>query len=152
MLAVGFGRAAWLQPSADQPDLPSGPVSFQFVSSRAESHLYYPGAQVVAPFGGPERRGSEGAGAAFAGAVLASSDPPPRIYAWYRGWLLGHGWTTAEFTLADTQRSLEGYARGPREKFYVAMNDPASLQRSVGQAIPTDATVFEIRYLIAPAQ
>ncbi len=97
---------------------------------------------------------ADGTSSAFAGAVLASNDPPEKIYAWYDAWLKKHGWYNDDNRFGgrvSTQTSLKGYSRGnKREGFYVAMNDPDSLQRTLGKTVPADKTVFEFQYRINP--
>jgi len=83
--------------------------------------------------------------------VLDSSAQPGAIYAWYRDWMLGHGWTPFQPLRAGTQRSVEGYQRGDRERFNVAMDDPTSLSRALGRTLPAGVTVFEVRYIVFPS-
>lgn len=133
----------------DENNLPTRFVSYEFVSSRTEARLYYPGSQEYHRFGEDSAR----AGYAQAGAILFSKDPPEKIYAWYRQWFTTHGWHYDEYAFggtATTQTSLEGYRRGEREKFYVAMNDKDSLGWVLGKKNSSDGTVFEIRYFINP--
>lgn len=134
----------------DQNSLPTRFVSYEFVSSRTEAKLYYPGSSVFTDFGESSTR----AGYAHAGAVLTSKDSQEQIYSWYRDWLLAHGWHYDRYAfvgLADTQTSLQGYVRGEREKFYVAMDEAENLGWTLGKKVPTDATVFEVDYFINPA-
>ncbi len=123
-----------------------------FVRSRPEGVLTYPGAETVWPFWGGERSNfpDSGTTSAFAGAVLASPDSPDQIYAWYRQWLTARGWTSTPFLRASGQPSIQGYARGPRERFSVAMDDPQSITRTLGRSVPANRTIFEYRYMIAP--
>ena len=137
----------------DSAGLPLGMVSIDFVKSRPEAQLHYPGAEVFSIFGGPEEnRPFQKNSTAFYGAVLISSDSPEQIYQWYKDWMLTHGWQPHEYFRATTQTSLEGFAKGGREEFYVAMNDPELLEGTLGRKLPENAhTVFEIAYFIVPA-
>lgn len=137
----------------DSDGLPVGTVSYDFVKSRPEAHLYYPGSKVFSPFGGAEERHLFGKNSsAFVGAVLTSTDSPKQIYQWYKDWMLSHGWQLSVFLRATGQTSIEGYARGSRERFYVAMEDTELLGGVLGRQVPQDeGTVFEIRYMIFPA-
>lgn len=141
-----------VSPSAsDEP--PSGIVSYEEIRSHPEATLYYPESKVFSLFGGPEeRRPFQSNSSAFAGAILISKDSPEQIYQWYKDWMFSHGWQPHAFPRAGTQTSLQGYARGDRERFYVAMNDPESLAGTLGRQVPQDeGTVFEISYVIFPA-
>lgn len=143
----------WQETAYDQAGLPTRYISYQFVSSRAESHLYYPNSNVFSLFGQPERITLGSSSVAFSGAILTTNDQPAIIDQWYSVWLLAHGWQrndNAIHGLADTQTSMESYSRGSRELFYVAMDDPSTLGKSRGKKIPIDSTVFEIRYIIKP--
>lgn len=89
---------------------------------------------------------------AFAGAILISKDSPEQIYQWYKDWLLTHGWQPAQVAMATGEASIEGYARGSRERFDVAMEDPELLGGVLGRHVPQDeGTVFEISYMIFPS-
>ena len=155
ILIAAFGIwFVWFRPTYDAESLPIGPVSYKFISSRPEAKLYYPNSTVFSPFGGPQER-REGISSAQAGAILISNDPPEKIYAWYRNWLLARGWNVDKNAFAgtlDTQLSLEGYSKGRRKRqaFYVAMNDTKRLGGTLGRKIPANVTVFEFRYYINP--
>jgi hypothetical protein len=116
--------------------------------------LFYPGSQVLFPFGGGEQKDAiEGVvNAAFAGAVLRVDAPSDTIYSWYNSWMTSHGWHSSPALRATTQLSIVGYGRGARERFTVAMDNPTTLARTVGHSIPSGAgTVYEISYMILPA-
>lgn len=159
---VGSSLGACARPSTsaaptdsalDSTGLPVGPVSETFVRSRPEAQLVYPGSQTVWPFWNGELSNypDSGKSSAFAGAVLASTDSADQIYAWYQSWLTGHGWTTTPFLRAAGQPSIQGYKRGDRELFSVAMDDPTAISRTIGQPVPADRNIFEFRYMIEPA-
>lgn len=138
----------------DENGLPTNSVSYEFVSSRPEARLYYPNAKVFSEFGQSEKRANfiVSPSGAYAGAVMISSDPPEKIYQWYKDWLLTHGWRSDKHAfsgLLSTQKSLEGYSRGNRETLYIAMNDPKQLGWTLGKEVPKDKTVFEISYFIS---
>jgi hypothetical protein len=126
----------------------------QQVKAHPEASLYYPGAQVVWPFGGGEERNviDGGVNGAFAGAILRTNVSSESIYAWYKNWMAAHGWQSSPTIRATTQISVEGYARGDRERFSIAIDDPAELGRTLGRPIPAGpGTVYEISYMILPA-
>lgn len=134
-------------------EFPSGAVSYEFVKSRPESQLFYPGAEVFHQFGGSEAGNiiTGPTSSAFAGAILTTNDSSGQIYQWYREQLLPSEWKPTDFLLADTQLSIQGYERGNREKFYVAINEPSRLSRTLGRLVPAGVTVFEFRYHIVPS-
>jgi len=129
------------------------PVSYQQVSGHAEAHLFYPGSAVVSRFGGAEYRHplAGNVDPAFAGAILASAAKPEQMYLWYQLWLLKHGWRSVAVPNVTTWLSREGYARGTRELFVVAMDNPRLLGETVGKRLPTGQTIYEISYSISPA-
>src|SRR3989440_4670061 len=150
-LAMGVANRCSIFGGCGPAGIPSGLLSYRQVKARAEAQLYYPGAQVLLPFGGGEDRNAvEGVvNAAFAGAVLRVNAPSQSIYRWYQDWMTSHGWKSSPTIRATTQLSIEGYARGQRERFSVAMDDASQLGQPLGQQIPPgQGTVFEIRYMI----
>jgi len=152
-LAMGVANRCSIFGGCGPAGIPSGLVSYRQVKARAEAQLYYPGAQVLLPFGGGEDRNAvEGVvNAAFAGAVLRVNAPSQSIYRWYQDWMASHGWKSSPTIRATTQLSIEGYARGQRERFSVAMDDASGLGQTLGQEIPPgQGTIFEIRYMILP--
>jgi len=151
--AMGVANRCSIFGGCDPGGIPSDPVSYQQVKAHAEAQLYYPGAQVLLPFGGGEDKNAiEGVvNAAFVGAVLRVNAPSQSIYRWYQDWMTSHGWKSSPTIRATTQLSIEGYARGQRERFSVAMDDASQLGQPLGQQIPPgQGTIFEIRYMILP--
>ena len=135
----------------DPQGIPNPLVSYEFVSSRPESKLYYPNGKIFSRFGQPQRRVNEGLGVAFIGAVMTSYDPAERIYQWYSDWLIAHGWQRnekKEAIMASGWISVKKYIKGERELFEVAMNDPKQLEWTLGKQIPKNKTVFEFSYMI----
>ncbi len=152
-----LGSAWWVVRNTgnDSAGLPNGPVSYAQVTAHPEAHLYYPGSRVFSPFGGPERNyltidGREH-DPAFAGAVLTSDATPAQIYLWYQLWLLKHGWLSHGYVGSTNWKSWEGYARGTREEFIVAMDYPNQVGETLGRTVPPARTVYEIRYTILAA-
>jgi hypothetical protein len=138
----------------DSATLPVGPVSYQFVSSRPEAHLVYPGAQLAQNLGGGEQGNpiEGGSSSAFAGAILTTPDSPRDIYGWYRAQLESRHYHPYDILSSPVWISEQGYERGPRERVIVALDDPAALAKVLGHAIPKGNTVFEVRYMIFPAK
>ncbi len=163
VLIMGITATIWLlqfRVTYDQYGIPSRPVSYEFISSKPEAKLFYPTGTVVQPFGDGQKKSlysKSGYGVAFAGAVMSSTDSPEQIYAWYRDWLLSHGWTLFDDdfkTLVDTQTSKQAYTKNnldwgdSRETFYVAMNDPKVISEAIGKKVPASTTIFEFEYAI----
>jgi hypothetical protein len=134
----------------DAEGFPTCPVTYAQVSSHEESHLYYPGSTVFSPFGSREVGGLEGKESAFAGAVLTTTAPPDTVMQWYAHWASSHGWTAYAAPRLSNQTTTNGYYRGKRENFIVAIDDPAALGRVLGRSVPTDVTVYEVSYSIHP--
>jgi len=136
----------------DRAGLPTGPVSYNAVNRHVEAHLYYPGSTAVSRFGSAEYHHSLSGhnDAAFAGAILTSAASPERIYLWYQRWALKHRWYSHDFISLSTQRSTEGFVRGTRETFIIAIDDPKILGETTGGKIPQARTVYEISYSILP--
>jgi hypothetical protein len=153
-LAIGLGSAPRPTPRAgvDGDGLPLGPVTYKDVGAHPEATLYYPGAEVVLVTGGDERTYMiTSRSAAHAGAILASQDTADQIYAWYRQWLTAHGWSSCDIVRAVHQVSAQGYCRGHREHFSVAVDNRRFLEETLGQIVPDTNTIFETNYFIAPA-
>lgn len=150
---IGFAVKAVVSSSSgtSQNGLPNSPVSYQAVSSRPPAHLLYPGAQTLRLIGaGESRYPSEGVtNSAFAGALLMTPDPPSQVYTWYRNHLTADGWKTYQLAaLLSTQISAQGYQRGSREYFVVAIDDPRQLSAVLGNQVQAGATIVEFRYTI----
>lgn len=136
----------------DADGLPLGPVTYKEVSAHPEATLYYPGATVLSLRGSDERTYMiTNRSAAFAGAVLSTTDSADQVYAWYQHWLTAHGWSACEVVRTLDQISVQGYCRGHREHFTIAVDNPQFLRPSPGQASTAAVTTFETAYLIAPA-
>jgi hypothetical protein len=153
-LVLGLSSVSTATPRAglDGDGLPLGPVTYQDVSAHPEAALYYPGAKVVAVRGGDERTYMiEWRNSAHAGAVLASQDTADQIYAWYRQRLTAHGWSSCDIARTVDEISAQGYCRGHREHFSVAVDTRLFREEMLGQTLPDANTIFETNYLIAPA-
>jgi hypothetical protein len=127
-------------------------VSYDFVKSRAESHLYYPGSRVITTMGGSEDTNPLQPNPAFAGAILTTTDTADTVNVWYRRKLTAESppWQPYDIPSLTTQISAQGYRRGSRERFSVGIDDPKLLAETLGRQVPTGGTVFEIDLLIFP--
>ncbi len=154
LLIAGCGSSSSGSGKRDTQGLPLGLVSYQEVKSHPEATLYYPGSEVVRVIGSGEVRNyiEGGSNSAFAGAILRTDDTPERVYAWYRAWVVDHGWQTNEVSGASPWLSAQGYQRGSRERFLVAIDNPVVLSQVLGSQVPTSGTLFETRYTIIAAR
>lgn len=135
-------------PAVDQYGIPTSHVTYEWVHARPEGTLYIPGSKVFHKFG----HSMDGYSTATSGAILTLDAPPDTIYQWYDAWLKGHDWECNAATrggldtwITSKQCKKKGSAR---EIFVVAMDNPDSLSGTVGEAVPKDVTVFEIRYMV----
>ncbi|MDQ6899761.1 MAG: hypothetical protein M3072_09660 [Candidatus Dormibacteraeota bacterium] len=139
----------------DSERLPLGPVSYQFVNSRSPAHLVYPNAQTLRVIDqGESRYPAEGiTNSAFAGAILLTQDSPAEVYSWYQAHLQADRWKPFQLAaLLSTQLSAQGYQRGAREAFVVAMNDPKQLSGVIGKQLPSGGTLFEYSYSVTASR
>jgi hypothetical protein len=150
-IVIGIIGYIWFQNNTQ--GIPTGNVSYDFVSSRPEGKLYYPNGKTYHLFGfGQSTIKDGGTLPANAGAVMTSNDPPEKIYKWYIDWLIAHGWHNDAHMVSGlpikVQISRISCSRGQRETFYVAMDDPKKLGMTLGVKFPSNITVFEFRYVI----
>jgi hypothetical protein len=156
VVVVVLGSAAWarLQP-ADTTWPPKGPVTAQAAAARPEGHLFYPGAKLNGQLGSDESTSGFGQGSGYAGAILLSSDSSSQVRAWYKDWLLGHGWRLMYSGGGDNGIALakDQYRRGPgagREGFILYIDDPAQLAATVSGSPVRANTVIETTYMVTP--
>ena len=159
-LALGLGIAACGSNGPASPRCPTDSaglltckLTYKDLTTHAEATLYYPGARILRHTGGDEQSGGvEGEpSSAFAGAIMATADSPQQVYAWYATYLQAHGWSPARVGTTEAWLSVQGYKRGTREHFDVAIDNPAVLGRLINQQLPSAQTVMEFSYLVAPA-
>jgi hypothetical protein len=151
-VALSSIRTATPRAGLDGEGLPLGPVTDKDVRARAEATLYYPGAEVVLVTSGDESTYMiRSRISAHAGAILASQDTADQIYAWYRQWLIAQRWSSCDIVSTLDQVSAQGYCRGHREHFSVAVDNRRFLEKTLGQTLPDANTIFETTYLITPA-
>lgn len=135
----------------DANGIPNGSLTWQFVQSRAEGSLVYPGATRLRNIAwNTNQAGSPGA---TFGGIFVTDASTAGIYGWYATWLDAHAWALYRDNPiggASTWRSSKNYARNHREVFTVAIDNPNTLSGVIGQAIPTNATVYEATYSIFP--
>jgi hypothetical protein len=153
--AVWFAAKGIIGQRFDGDGLPTDPVSYQFVNSRAPAHLVYPNAQTLRVIGAGESHypAERVTNSAFSGAVLATHDSPAKVYAWYLDRLTANRWSRYQlFALLSTELSAQGYKRGTRELFVIAIDDPRRLSAAIGTQLPDGVTVFEYTYTITASR
>ncbi len=137
--------------SADSSGLPTGFITWEFVKSRPEGRLVYPGAAKL--HGIAWNTNQAGSPSAAYGGVYVTDATPAEIYAWYGRWLDSCGWALYANRAkggATVWLSNKNYVRNEREVFTVAIDNPRRLTQVLGRPIPGSETVFEYRYDIYP--
>lgn len=151
-------------PSRDEPlvlgadGFPTGKVTWEFVSSKEEAELDYPNAETYIRLGSGQvpQDNITGWSIAFGGAILTSSSTPDEIYAWYRDWLLVHGWKEdpgAIIANVSGELSHQSYSRNggklkAREVFNITMWRPEAIASVLGMQKTSAPTIFEYRYSV----
>ncbi len=131
----------------DEP--PAGIVSWQYMKSRPESGLMYPGAAKLRGISWSTNQA--GSPDASYGGVLHTAASAAQVYAFYEDWLFAHGWVLYRDRPrggATVWLSNRGYVRHPREMFGVAIDNPQLLRNTLGGVSPVEGTVFEYCYSI----
>ena len=152
LFAVRTGGGGGPSPASPAScSLPTGAVAYEALQCHPEARLFYPGARIYQRLGASQTNNpSSGTNPAFSGAILISSDPVSKIYAWYDTWLKAHGWYRFPLNGAG-YLSSHGYARTPdREAFDVDIDNPAQLSATLGHQVPAGGTIFEVTYLVFP--
>lgn len=151
------GVAIWimsgqLSPSQDKNGLPTARVSLRDVNSHPEAHLYFPASREFSRFGASDTmQASSKPDVAYAGGIATTGANASALYLWYQRWMLAHGWRSHDYVGSTTWTSHEGFARGTREEFIVAVDDPRLLGGTINRRLPKARTVYEITYAILPA-
>jgi hypothetical protein len=127
-------------------------VTYKEVAARPEGHLVYPNSKLWYPLGSDENTSGFNSSQGKAGAMLLSEDSTDQIYAWYRDWLLAAGWhlTYSGPGTTGAWKTCDKYRRGSRERFTVAVDDPALLGVLLGGKVPKARDILEVRYTIVP--
>ena len=113
----------------------------------AEAQLQYPGSSLVvdsfdskqSTAGGPmESRG-------VYKTTLATEGDAAQVVAWYRDWLVGHGWQLSPSTATNADSS-QAYVRAS-EHFRLTVADPATVAPILAMPIPAGTkTIYEVEY------
>lgn len=125
-------------------------VSYQEVSSHPEATLIYPGSKIVGKRGSSqepiETFGNKNP--AHAGIDAVTSETTQQIYDFYHQWMIAHGWTPYDIGRTSGQLSTQGYQRGTRESFGVAIDDP-TWHKTIASKYP-GKTFYETLYILSP--
>jgi hypothetical protein len=151
VLVAGVWGRHRLQPT-DTTWPPKGPVTYKAAAARPEGHLIYPGAKLWQHLGHDEITSGFGQGPGYAGAILLSEDPATAVRAWYKEWLLAHGYRVVWSGGGDNGVALtkDQYQRGFRDRFILYIDDPAKLAATTGGRAPRARTVFDATYTVWP--
>jgi hypothetical protein len=113
----------------------------------AEARLQYPGSSLVvdsfeskqSTAGGPtESRG-------VYKTTLATEADSAQVLAWYRDWLVGHGWQVNP-SIGTSSDSSQEFTRAS-EHFRLAVADPATVAPILAMPIPVGTkTIYEVEY------
>lgn len=129
-------------------------LTYQDVRAVLINDLQYPESELLLEAGRSESadRTTGKVSEAYARQIRFNSLSEEEVYRWYSERLVSAKWQRSSgFILATTHRSIEGYTRGEREWFYVAVNEPDALAATLGRALPSGRTLFEITYGVTPA-
>ncbi|HKV31950.1 MAG TPA: hypothetical protein VJT14_13140 [Candidatus Dormibacteraeota bacterium] len=128
-------------------DLLAKLASGSAASGPAEARLQYPGSSLVVD--SFDSKQSTAAGSMEPRDVykttLATEADAAQVVAWYRDWLVGHGWQLSPSTAANAASS-EAYVRAS-EHFRLTVADPATVTPILAMPIPVGTkTIYEVEY------
>jgi hypothetical protein len=135
----------------DEWGIPKGPVSLQFLESRPEAHLIYPGSHVITPLGYATDPQS---GYAFYGGICWIKGAYwAQIAYWYDEWLRAHGYHLRDNWVLDSGPHITGFVwdhPSRRLGFDLALDDPKLLYNITGIQAPTGEgiVVYEYTYSV----
>jgi hypothetical protein len=117
-----------------------------------EAQLQYPGSSPVLDSFDINRTTANSAGARDVyKTTLATEAESAQVLAWYREWLLGHGWQPSPSAGTSTDASQE-FGRGS-EHFRLAVADPATVTSILAVPVPVGTkTIYEVEYSNSSAQ
>lgn len=120
---------------------PGSPAS----NAPPEAQLQYPGSSLLVGHLESRRTSDGGPSRDVHKTTLATEADGAQLLAWYREWLLGHGWQPSPSTGTVSDSSQE-YSRAS-EHFRLAVADPATLAPVLAVPIPAGTkTVYEVEY------
>ena len=111
-----------------------------------EAQLHYPGSSVVLDsFESDRTSGGTAESRAVYKTTLATEADAAQVQAWYREWLVGHGWELSPSTSANSESSQD-YIRAS-EHFRLGVAQAATLTSILAVPIPAGTkTVYEVEY------
>jgi hypothetical protein len=111
-----------------------------------EALLHYPGSSVVVDsFESKRTSGGAAESRAVYKTTLATEADSAQVQAWYRDWLLSHGWQVSP-SAGTNSDSLQEFMRAS-EQFWLAVTDPATLTPILAMLIPEGTkTIYEVEY------
>lgn len=111
-----------------------------------EAQLHYPGSSVVLDsFESDRTSGGTADSRAVYKTTLATEADGAQVQAWYRDWLVGHGWQPSPSTGANPESSQE-YIRAS-EHFRLAVAQAATVTSILAVPLPAGTkTVYEVEY------
>ena len=117
-----------------------------------EAQLHYPGSSVVLDsFESDRTSGGTAESRAVYKTTLATEADAAQVQAWYREWLVGHGWELSPSTSANSESSQD-YIRAS-EHFRLGVAQAATLTSILAVPIPAGTkTVYEVEYSNASTQ
>jgi hypothetical protein len=117
-----------------------------------EAQMHYPGSSVVVDsFESNRTSGGAAESRDVYKTTLATEADSAQVQAWYRDWLVGHGWQLSPSTEANPESSQD-YIRAS-EHFRLGVADPATLTSILALPIPAGTkTVYEVEYSNASTQ
>src|SRR6267143_1370470 len=117
-----------------------------------EAQLHYPDSSVVVDsFESNRTSGGAAESRDVYKTTLATEADSAEVQAWYRDWLVGHGWQLSPSAGANPESSQD-YIRAS-EHFRLGVADPATLTSILALPIPAGTkTVYEVEYSNASTQ
>ncbi len=154
ILHAFFGQAG--RPQTDVAGLPTAQITSDFISARLDAHVAYPGATILKTVvhpEGPTLNSFDGspAGRAYVEVFMATSASAAQVRDWYKTELATRHYTCFGAIGASYMYTDDGYIRGNRELLVVGYIKSSLLAGVIGQAAPSQRTVFETDYIINPA-
>ena len=145
ILAALAGALAAAQ--TDAAGIPAGPINGPWLSSRAEAHLVYPGADAVETSVGAEVKELAVANPAVVDIDFYSRAEPDAVSSWYSTHLRAAGWQPIVLLDSTTDVWQIGFRRGSREVFSLEFLHAGTFGRD---AQYPDEHHFRVRYEVYP--
>ena len=117
-----------------------------YAGAPPEAQLHYPDSRVVVDsFESNRTSGGAAESRGVYKTTLATGADTAQVLAWYRDWLIGHGWQLSPPSGASAESSHE-YTRAS-EHFRLAAADPETIAPILAMPIPVGTkTIYEVEY------